>query len=847
MVLEAARWAIYSQLTYVLEPPMTLNRSLCCFTVTSLGILLSTNTIYAQVIPDSSVNTIVTSPNRRDFTITGGGTAGTNLFHSFTEFSIPTGGAAIFDNALAIQNIFSRVTGPNISNLDGRLRANGTASLFLLNPNGVIFGPKASLNIGGSFLATTATTIKFADGVEFSATNPTPLLTMRVPIGLQFGSTPGNIALLRDDANTGSILSLAPKQGFLLAGNNLQLNNTKITITGGRIDFAAVAGSGTIDLIPAGNTYRFNVPASLPRSNVTLTGTAESDTRIVLSGAPAGSASITAQNLTNNKAWIEGRVVGAGSVDVPSGDFIFDILDTIDMQGGFFSTRINAGGVGKAGNIFINTGSLRMQQGAQITATLAGTGQAGNITVTARDRVSLAGYDADNYSTILSSSLRRTGKGNAGSVTVNAPAIFIGGGGVITGPSQGDGNGANIILNTNSLDIAGGGQIYTTTERAGKAGMIEINAGDRVTIVGDDPNWTDDSLSLNPYSGIYVTATTGSTGPGGDIRITTPSLQVKSGGQIDASTNGKGVGGTIAIQAANQLEVSGVSQFDQSPSTISTQSSNLGDGGILRLTAGDIRLDQSATITSRSSGDGDGGTIAITARSLSLNNATINAETAAGNGGNITLNLDQLLKLRDRSLLSASAGGRGNGGNLDIKAQFMIGLENSDIVANAIQGRGGNIQITTQGIFGLKNRPFLTDSNDITASSEFGLNGTVEVNNIGIDPNAGLTELPGDLVDPSQQITAGCNPNQGSSFAITGRGGSPGNPVQIVNADRPWQDTRNIAPATVARNITPATVARNIAPAPLIEATGWQLTPQGQPQLIVGKAIDAPKNITCTR
>jgi filamentous hemagglutinin family protein len=834
-IFSVANWANFRQLHHTLEASMNLSRSLSCLLLSSFGIVLTTIGVQAQqVIPDTTLNTIVAAPDNLNFVITGGGTAGPNLFHSFTEFSIPTGGSAIFDNALGIRNIFSRVTGPNISNLDGLIKANGSANLFLLNPNGVIFGPNAKLNIGGSFLTTTANTIKFADGGEFSATDPTPLLTVSVPIGLQFGFNPGPITL---NAPT---LILAPKQGFLLAGHNIQLNSTKIGINGGRVDFAAIAGTGEVALQPMGNSYRFNVPTNTPRGNVTLTGANEGDTNIRLNGAPAGSVSITAQNFFNTKGWIEARVTGVGSVDVPSGDFVFDVQDTIDMQGGFFSTRINAGGVGKAGNIFINTGSLLMQGGAQMTATLAGTGQAGNINVTARDRVSLAGYDSESYSTILSSSLRRTGKGNAGSITINSPTIFIGPGGVITGPSQGDGNGANIILNTNNLNIADGGQIYTTTERAGQAGTIEINARDTVTIVGDDPNWRnlnpDNRLSVTPYSGIYVTATTGSTGPGGDIRITAPRLQIKSGGQIDASTSGKGAAGTIAIQAANLLEVAGVSQFNQSVSTISSKSSDLGKGGTLRLIAGDIKLDQFAAITSRSSGTGDGGTIDITARSLSLNNAMINAETASGNGGNIALNLDRVLKLRDQSLLSASAGGLGNGGNLDINAQFMIGLENSDIVANAIQGRGGNIQITTQGIFGLKYRPQLTATNDITASSEFGVNGTVEVNNIGLDPNAGLTELPGNLVDPSQQIATGCNRNQGASFVITGRGGIPADPIQGLNSNRPWQDPRDVVNSIATIN-SPQ----------LIEATSWQLTPQGQPQLIAGRPIDAPKNITCAR
>ena len=126
----------------------------------------------AQVIPDGTVGTTgsLTTP------IDGGTRVGNNLFHSFSQFSIPTGGSAIFNNPTTIQTIFSRVTGNTRSSIDGLIQATGNANLFLMNPNGIVFGPNAKLNIGGSFLGTTANSIKFVDGVSFSAnditTNP---------------------------------------------------------------------------------------------------------------------------------------------------------------------------------------------------------------------------------------------------------------------------------------------------------------------------------------------------------------------------------------------------------------------------------------------------------------------------------------------------------------------------------------------------------------------------------------------------------------------------------------------------------------------------------------------------
>ena len=152
--------------------------------------------VTAQISPDGTTDTTVNSTDNV-INIERGDRAGDNLFHSFEEFSVPNGSEAFFNNANDIVNIFSRVTGGDISNIDGLIRANGDASLFLINPAGIIFGEGAALNIGGSFFSSTAESIVFSDDVEFSATDRdnAPLLTINMPIGLNFGNNPGNIAV----------------------------------------------------------------------------------------------------------------------------------------------------------------------------------------------------------------------------------------------------------------------------------------------------------------------------------------------------------------------------------------------------------------------------------------------------------------------------------------------------------------------------------------------------------------------------------------------------------------------------------------------------------------------------
>lgn len=171
-----------------------------CFCSCSL-FYATENALLAQVTSDNTVNTQV-NQKANVAEITGGETRGDNLFHSFQHFSIPTGNEAAFNNATDITNIFSRVTGGKLSNINGIVRSNGGANLFLINPAGIIFGENASLNIEGSFYGSSASSIIFSDG-EFSAIAPkeSSSLTISVPIGLNFGSDPEAITVNGGNVN----------------------------------------------------------------------------------------------------------------------------------------------------------------------------------------------------------------------------------------------------------------------------------------------------------------------------------------------------------------------------------------------------------------------------------------------------------------------------------------------------------------------------------------------------------------------------------------------------------------------------------------------------------------------
>ncbi len=188
--------------------------------------------------------------------IEGGATRGSSLFHSFGSFNIGEGRGAYFANPSGITNIFSRVTGGYPSNILGSLGVLGNANLFLINPKGIVFGPNARLDVRGSFLASTADSIVFNNGGEFSSANPqgSPLLTVNIPVGLRFRENPG--AIVNSSSVTQVIegrtlpvgLAVTPGQTLALVGGDIIFNNGFASAVSGNIQLSSVASPDLVSL-----------------------------------------------------------------------------------------------------------------------------------------------------------------------------------------------------------------------------------------------------------------------------------------------------------------------------------------------------------------------------------------------------------------------------------------------------------------------------------------------------------------------------------------------------------------------------------------------------------------------
>ena len=855
-----------------------------------VGSALQFSPALAQVTPDGTTSTTVDAIGN-DFTIQQGDRAGSNLFHSFGEFSVPTDGSAFFNNAANIVNIFSRVTGGNISSIDGLLRANGSASLFLLNPAGILFGPNARLDIGGSFFSTTADSFLFEDG-EFSATdldNP-PLLTINAPIGLNFRDHPGNIvnrSVIQKTAGDIVGLEVLPGQNITLLGGNINLERGNITAPGGIVELGGLLAAGVIDINPDGS---LSFPDGTARANVTLNNQAEVKVRANDSGAI---------NINANQLELKGESLLAAGIEAETG-FPQAQADNITINSnaifasGDSQIRNENLGIGNAGNIDITTGTLKFTEGSAIVTSNFGQGNAGNVNINATGNVSFNGDSGGVWSTsgftrnndevqgvvgdggnitvtanTLSLNNRSTlenkasGIGDGGDVTINASNLFLNDGRIVTN-TIGIGDAGNITINvTDDTVLLNANQVFATLIIAqaekettlGNAGNIEINtktlslngaliladslgqgnAGD-ITINATDSVFLDSADKIpNSLATLILSQVLGNAvGNGGEITISAPQIYLENFSLIstNASQNSIGKAGKINLNA-NTIKIANGSvidtltenNFDAGDININANFLELNSGGKIVTSndrggnAGNINLNINGDIVLNNgnppynfpfdeqilreielktgifannfpNSKGDGGNIFIVADSIQFEDqGSILVETVSGQGGNINLKVNDFITLRNNSIISSEAGGAfGDGGSINIDTNFIVAFpnQNNDILADAQTGEGGNINIAAEALFGIEERPLNPITNDINASSEFGLDGTVSITTPDINRIQTDIEIPNNIVETETlgvNACAGRATTETSTFIVKGKGGIPPQPTEPFMAD----------------------------------------------------------------
>ncbi|MGC9506064.1 filamentous hemagglutinin N-terminal domain-containing protein [Baaleninema sp.] len=677
----------------------------------------------AQIVPDGTLSTEVNSSDGLNFSIEGGDRVGNNLFHSFQDFSVPTDGSAVFNQAIDIETILSRVTGNSLSNIDGLIRANGAANLFLINPNGIIFGPNARLDIGGSFLATTANSVVFENGLEFSAANPeniTPLLSVNVPLGVQFGENPGTIQ------GTGAMLNLPDGESLAFVGGSIALNGVRIAAPGGRVELGGVSHAGIVALEDSSLAF----PVDMDRSQISLNGTV-----ITVAGDRGGDMTINGSEIAIDTSILEAGIAeGLGFTGAASGNIELNATGQLNITNSDISNIVGVVSTGNAGDISITANTINLRDESALNVSTLGEGNAGTLNLKASETITLA-------NSMASSAIFDTGRGNAGNINVVANTLEIRDGAFLSANTRGEGDGGTVtvevtetvvISGTNAegfpsgigsqvgstgrgnaggvrvfartVEVRDGGSLSSSTFGEGDAGTLTVEAIDRVSF-----------LNGNAFSNVAETGR----GNAGGISIVAHTLEVLDGAELSSNSRGRGDAGTVTVEATDNILLSG-SDAEGFPSGVFSDVLETGQGnaGDIRITADTLEVRDGALLFSSTFGQGNAGTINVEASDRVLfagSNvegfpsaaASQVADIARGNAGDVRI-VANTVEVRDGALLDSSTFGEGNGGTVTIEARDTVFFAGTDIegfpggassqVGEIARGNAGDIRVVANTV-----------------------------------------------------------------------------------------------------------------------------------------------------
>jgi filamentous hemagglutinin family protein len=869
------------------------------------GAFLNAEMTSAQTLPpsvrtpqaDKTLGTQV-SGNGNNFNITGGLNRGQTLFHSFKDFSIPTGGAANFNNPAGTRDIISRVTGNLFSDINGTLNSNG-ANFLLINPNGVVFGPNARLNVGKAFAASTASGVDLVDGQGRQITFGTkpggdaPLLKINPNVFLNISrlnmgaSVPNNPGIV----NYGKLQTNNDSQYIGLIGGNVTLDGKygggKIIAPGGRVDLGGLNSAGTISTDAQGLVFGGN---GLTLGDVLLTNDASVSARanqtlgkvnpFFSSLASTGSnININANNLNilnsgakfdNGLSAIDnGLEKDSGFKTNPAGDININTTGQVNLDNADIKNTLRGGAEGKIGDIKINANSLKLINASAIVTNTFGKGDAGNIKLKTTGDISISGIRPQFTRLITKDSERSDissgtdGTGNAGKITIdtqNRGNLTLLNGARITSKigKNAIGNGGDIQISAREIDLKNNSVISSSNVGGkGNAGNIDLKTIGDIKISDSTPSrFTNDFLGDKSYlisSAIF--SSVGGRGNAGNITIDTQDrgkLSLLNGASINSSIaqGAVGNGGDIAISAreidlGNNSTISSTNgagvKLAAGGAKLAIDTIDGGDAGNINIKTTDaLDISNGSYIVNINLGRGKIGNISIASDRVTLNNNSfIVSASSGGKGGNIQLTtLDRLLLRNESGIFtsSLSAVNKADGGNITISSPLIIALPgNNDISANANGGNGGKVDITSQGLVGIQFRPTGSDfTNDITSSSTFGQSGVVNIDTPGTDPGKDSTQLPNVPTDASNQIAQTCGASRENKFIVAGRGGLPANANDPLTSDVVWQDARGTNSQPTASSAT--TDPTKLAP----PATGLVFDGKGKATLIAAGTQGQP-------
>lgn len=749
----------------------------------------------AQIAGDGSLGSLVNgSETARCLsavcTITGGtlDAAGSTLLHSFQEFSLESAGRSARLVDPGVTDIIVRVTGSDLTVINGLLQVSesSTANLFLVNANGISFGPTAQLDLGGAFVASTAHQIAFGNGRVLVTNEASPvddLLTISTPIGLGFlpdtpaapitvqGSghllasgapdAPGSTFVNRVFQQSTLPIAVRPENTLAFIGNGINLSGANLSAVGGQIELGSVA-SGDVAI---GSDFSFGYGQVEQFADIELTDRSV----LEVSGGNPGRIGLRGQNMT---------VLGSSAIlaetlpEVPgspvlvgrTGGGIEAIAeDTIVVSGfsldparppfySYLSADVAPGAVADGEDITVQAQNLRVEDGGQIGANTFGVGNAGSLQVEVIESLSLSGESPFSPSGLFSAA-----------------------------DVSSSGNGGRLVISAADFTMDRGAQVFTSSFGQGAAGSIEVDArqvsligtGEPIEILLGPPTGTPSDTPPQPTILATPTLLQSSMGPvargqGGDITIRTDQLSVTDGAEISAGTLGAGNSGDLNI-ASEEVTVSGFSPVE-GPSSISATVGfgATGQGGTIKVDTNRLQVLDGAQIATGTGGVGTAGDLIVRGSSVLVSGRTpqgrsglfATAIAGTGTGGNLQVVADSVV-VQSGGTLSVSnfpssenspiPPGQGAAGNLQIQAADIVLREDGLLSADTAAGDRGNIRIDTDSLLLREGSRITTnatneatggnvdiaasgfvvavpsENSDITANSVFGDGGRVTV------------------------------------------------------------------------------------------------------------------------
>ncbi|WP_204137512.1 filamentous hemagglutinin N-terminal domain-containing protein [Halomicronema sp. CCY15110] len=673
-------------------------------------------TALAQLIPDDTLGAessqvILDAGGFPLDLIQGGAIRDQNLFHSFAEFNIDEGRSTYFIvPAEAIANIISRVTGDNPSNLLGVLgtvTANGDptpANLYFINPNGIVFGENAELDISGSFFASTAEAIQLGDGI-YSATTPETSSLLTVNPSAMFGNYL--------TAASGDITS----RGELAVGGSLTLAANRLDLGGSLLapEALTLLARGDVAIADSIILTLESGPQDAIEENILIQGNTISvlDSVLVASfQAGLNNADATANvlpiggnvELRGNRISVIDSILFTAGNRGQRGDVHLTATETVDLvatQDQNFGLTSLIDGTGQAGDIVITAANLNVVDTNSetnfnhfnlLTTAFEG-GNSGNIILDVKDTVLLEG---NSISTVAS-------VGTSGDIRIATTNLRLQNGATLQASTV-DGNAGDItvtVSDTISMNGFGRSPVIAPILNAQPSAIFATATGDR----GQAGNIqvTANRLVLEDLAGIVANAD--GLGQAGEIQIIATELQLLNGGNIASNASGSSAAGDINLAISGTATFAGGAVSSLNPSGVLNASGvfsrtfDESSGGSINLNANQLNLRDGATISTANFGSGEGGDIVLNvAETVVLegisplnqrSTSTVDSSTLAlGDSGTIRMQATGLT-LRDGAIIASGTAGQGNAGPQIFDVE-RLEISSGGLFANTFEGSTGN-------------------------------------------------------------------------------------------------------------------------------------------------------------